>query len=169
MHPGMIHWWKQQRHAYGHGCGEGAEAGPGWGSRGFPHPRPEHGGWDASGPGGPDEGGGFGVRRPLRFLAYKLELDEAQVAKLARVLDELKIERAQASVDHRRSSSAFADAVAGETLDAGGLAAAAAGRAQSAERLGQAVTKALTKIHELLRPDQREQLAYLIRTGTLAI
>lgn len=28
-------------------------------------------------------GGTFGVRRPLRFLAYKLELDEKQVAELA--------------------------------------------------------------------------------------
>ena len=57
-------------------------------------------------------GGAFGVRRPLRFLAYKLELDERQVAELARILDELKTERAQAEVDRRRSLSAFADAVA---------------------------------------------------------
>ena len=42
------------------------------------------------GGGGPEEGegegfggGAFGVRRPLRFLAYKLELDERQVAELA--------------------------------------------------------------------------------------
>ena len=29
---------------------------------------------------GPPEG--FGVRRPLRFLAYKLELDEKQIADM---------------------------------------------------------------------------------------
>jgi len=59
-------------------------------------------------------GGSFGVRRPLRFLAWKLELDEAQVAELAKILDELKTERAQAAVDARRTVAAFADAIAGE-------------------------------------------------------
>src|SRR5262245_10868149 len=54
--------------------------------------------------------GGFGVRRPLRFLARKLDLDHSQMAELARILDELKIERAQADVDRRRTLSAFADA-----------------------------------------------------------
>jgi hypothetical protein len=29
--------------------------------------------------------------------------------------------------------------------------------------------KALGKLHALLRPDQRQKLAYLLRTGTLAI
>ena len=48
-------------------------------------------------------GGGFGVRRPLRFLAHKLDLDNDQVVQLARILDELKIERAQAAVDDRRA------------------------------------------------------------------
>ena len=90
-----------------------------------------------AGGGGPDEGdgegfggGAFGVRRPLRFLAYKLELDERQVAELARILDELKTERAQAEVDRRRSLSAFADAVAGDTFDDAQAkqAAGAAGR-----------------------------------------
>jgi Spy/CpxP family protein refolding chaperone len=157
MHPAMIHWWKQ-RHA--HGCGPSASPGE-W----------EASGGGGGGGGGPDldGGAGFGVRRPLRFLAYKLELDEAQVEKLARILDELKIERAQAAVDHRRSSAAFADAITGDSLDPAALAAAASERAKTAERLGSAVTKALTKIHELLTPKQRGQLAYLIRTGTLAI
>src|SRR5207244_3357986 len=57
--------------------------------------------------------GGFGVRRPLRFLAHKLDLDDRQVAALARILDALKTERAQAEVDRRRpgggSSGHFAD------------------------------------------------------------
>src|SRR5262245_8462388 len=57
--------------------------------------------WGGSMPGdeGFGPGGGFGVRRPLRFLAHKLELDEQQVVQLARILDELKTERAQAAVD----------------------------------------------------------------------
>ena len=40
---------------------------------------------------------------------------------------------------------------------------------QSAERLRDAVVKALQQIHALLDAEQRKRLAYLIRTGTLAI
>ena len=57
--------------------------------------------------------GGFGVRRPLRFLAHRLGLDEPQVAALARILDELKTDRAQAEVDRRRTLATFADALSG--------------------------------------------------------
>ena len=72
------------------------------------------------------------MRRPLRFLAYKLELDERQVAELARILDELKTERAQAEVDRRRSLSGFADAVGGSTFDA--ARAGGSGRAAGGDR-----------------------------------
>jgi Spy/CpxP family protein refolding chaperone len=114
-------------------------------------------------------GGGFGVRRPLRFLAHKLGLDERQVAELARVLDELKTERAQAEVDRRRTVAAFADAVAGEAFDAAKAGEGGALRLQSAERLRAAVLKALQQIHAALKAEQRARLAYLIRTGTLAV
>jgi Spy/CpxP family protein refolding chaperone len=119
--------------------------------------------------GDPFEGqSGFGVRRPLRFLAHKLDLDPKQVAELARILDELKIERAQAEVDDRRARAEFADAILGEAFDAGKAGAAGERRVQSAARLGDALTRALAAIHALLRPDQRERFAYLVRTGTLA-
>src|ERR1051325_9072677 len=65
-----------------------------------------------------EEGGGFGVRRPLRFLAWKLGLDERQMAELARILNELKTERAQGAVDDRRALTLLADAAAGDTFDA---------------------------------------------------
>src|SRR4051794_16713019 len=61
---------------------------------------------------------GFGVRRPLRFLAHKLELDEKQVEQLARILDELKTERAQAEVDDRRTQGDLADALGADAFDA---------------------------------------------------
>jgi Spy/CpxP family protein refolding chaperone len=114
-------------------------------------------------------GGGFGVRRPLRFLAHKLDLDDRQVAELARILDELKTERAQAEVDRRRTVAALADAVTGDTFDSAKAGEGGDLRVQSAERLRGAVLKALQQIHAILRPDQRARLAYLIRTGTLAI
>jgi Spy/CpxP family protein refolding chaperone len=174
MHPAMVSWWRA-RHA---GCGDGHSEGVGHGARfagggGGGH---GHGHWgepgDAAGGGGDGDGfggGGFGVRRPLRFLAYKLELDERQVAQLARILDELKTERAQGEVDRRRTLSAFADAVGGESFDAARAKEAADLRVATAERLRDAVTKALSRIHALLDNDQRERLAYLIRTGALAL
>ena len=109
------------------------------------------------------------MRRPLRFLAYKLELREEQVAELAKILAELKTERAQAEVDERRTLGAFADAVAGGAFDGSRATEAGRLRVTSAERLRDAVLRALERIHAILDPDQREQLAYLIRTGRLTL
>jgi Spy/CpxP family protein refolding chaperone len=162
MHPGMMAWWHARRHA---ACGEGASCGPhewqGW----HAGPYGRHGGG-----GGEDFGGGnFGVRRPLRFLAYKLELAEEQVAKLATILDELKIERAQAAVDQRRTTAALAEAVAGEAFDEAKAKGAADERVKSNERVQAAVARALGRIHALLDTEQRSKLAYLLRTGALSI
>ena len=116
-----------------------------------------------------DSGGGWGVRRPLRFLAHKLDLDERQVNELARILDELKTERAQADVDHRRTVAAFADAVEASTFAAPRAKEGGDQRVKSAELLRDAVIKALSQIHAMLDDDQRKRLAYLIRTGVLTL
>src|SRR2546423_8093095 len=129
----------------------------------------EPGPWAFGGYDMPAREEGFGVRRPLRFLAYRLGLDDQQVATLARILDELKTERAQASVDDRRTLSEFADALSGETFDAPKAATAGDRRTESARRLRDAVVKALSQIHAMLNPEQRTKLAYLIRTGVLQI
>jgi Spy/CpxP family protein refolding chaperone len=109
------------------------------------------------------------VRRPLRFLAYKLELDQDQITELAAILAELKTERAQAAVDERRSTSALADVVAAEAFDEVKAKAATGDRVQSAERVEDAVARSLGRIHRLLKPEQRAKLAYLLRTGALSI
>jgi Spy/CpxP family protein refolding chaperone len=146
------------------------------------HSAHHHGFWgghESAGPswGGPTQemhddcfgGGHFGVRRPLRFLAHKLDLDDRQVAEMARILDELKTERAQAEVDQRRTMTAFADAVAADAFDAAKAGEAGERRVQSAQRLRDAVVKALREIHALLNAEQRVRLAYMIRTGTLTL
>src|SRR5215813_4880563 len=100
MHPGFYGWWKS-RHGGGE-CGgreEDYAHDYGWGWRGHRGPWGRGERWA----GGGEHGGEFGVRRPLRFLAYKLELDEKQVGDLARILNELKTERAQGDVDGRRT------------------------------------------------------------------
>ena len=187
MHPGMIAWWKHARRHAEHGayaeCGPQGEPGGRGGhdhhGRHEHHGRPGHhgpeGGWGgehihAGGEHDGDFGGSaFGVRRPLRFLAHKLELYEKQVAELARVLNELKTERAQADVDNRRAIAGFADAISAEALDETQVGSVATERVKSAERLRDAVVKALSRIHVLLTPDQRAKFAYLIRTGVLSL
>jgi len=173
MHPGFYYWWKG-RHE-GHDCGgEHAEewgGGPPWaGRRGRGHHEHHgHHGHERHFGGDFDRGGEFGVRRPLRFLAYKLELEEKQVGDLARILDELKTERAQAEVDQRRTTAAFADAVGGGSFDETRAASGAQERVQTAERLKTAVVKALREIHAVLTEEQRAKLAYLIRTGVVTL
>ena len=124
-------------------------------------------------PDGADEGfgpgGGFGVRRPLRFLAHKLDLDEKQVVQLARILDELKTERAQAAVDDRRTLAEFADALAGDQFDSGKATSAGERRVESHKRLRDTLIRSLGQIHAILNPEQRARLAHLIRTGILAV
>jgi len=164
MYPGTMHWWRShhrgERHAF-RSCD--------------PMGRSHHGhesGWRSFRASGGDDDLGpaaFGVRRPLRFLAFKLDLDEDQVTELAAILNDLKTERAQAEVDGRRAVSAFADAVAGESFDGQRAAEGGTTRVRAAEHLRDAVQKALGRIHALLRPDQRQKLAYLIRTGTLRL
>jgi Spy/CpxP family protein refolding chaperone len=114
-------------------------------------------------------GGPFGVRRPLRFLAFKLGLDDSQTAELAAILDDLKTERAQASVDHRRMTSAVADLFGAAAFDAAKVAQAGAQRVASATRLADAQAKALQRVHAMLDGEQRKAFAYLLRTGVIAI
>jgi len=152
MHPGMLNWWRSHRESRWHcgphvGCATD-DFGPHWGDFG---------------------GGSFGVRRPLRFLAWKLELEEPQIAEVAAILDELKTERAQAAVDDRRAMSALADAVTAEPLDESRIAAIASDRVKAAERVQTAVGKAMRKLHGALDKEQRKRLAHLIRTGAIVI
>jgi len=117
-------------------------------SPGSSHSQPGHWPWEgfmSSFPGeeGFGAGGGFGVRRPLRFLAHKLELDEKQVVSLARILD--------------------------EQFDGAKAAAAGERRVESGKRLRATLVRSLEQIHALLNAEQRARLAHLIRTGVLAV
>lgn len=166
MHP--FAFWGAQRGS----CGPDASCGPHGGGRWGGGPGFRGHGPGGHGHGGGDEfggGGSFGVRRPLRFLAHKLDLDEAQIAELAAILDVLKTERAQAAVDDRRALSALADALAAEAFDEAKVSAATGERAKSAARVEAAVASALGRIHKLLEPEQRAQFAYLLRTGALSV
>ena len=114
-------------------------------------------------------GASFGVRRPLRFLAWKLELNEKQASELAKILADLKTERAQAEVESRRTASALADLASAAEFDVAKAKEAADQKVKSAEKVSAALVAALAKLHALLDPDQRERLAYLVRTGAVQL
>jgi len=114
-------------------------------------------------------GASFGVRRPLRYLAWKLELDERQTAELAKILGDLKTERAQADVEGRRAASALADLASAPSFDLAKAKEATDLKVKSAERVGAALVDALARLHALLDSDQRERLAYLVRTGVVQL
>jgi hypothetical protein len=131
------------------GCGFG----PGWGWSSFE---------DAV-------AGGGGVRARLRLLATRLGLDDAQTRELARILTELRTERDQAEVDHRRMTAALADVLAADTFDAAQAAEAAMIRLHAAERVRQATLRALERLHGCLNAEQRGTLAMLVRTGAVVL
>lgn len=161
MHPGFIAWWRAGSSASGDqsqpsvsSCG-GARSGCKTG----------HGGWFAS----HGRHGEFGIRRPLRYMAWHLDLTEEQISRLAVILDELRTERAQGEVDDRRARSAFAEVLEAVSFDEAKVKEAAQIRVRSAEQLRDAVVRALRRTHELLTPEQRTKLAHMLRTGSLTI
>ncbi|MEL6341360.1 MAG: Spy/CpxP family protein refolding chaperone [Myxococcota bacterium] len=158
MHPGFYYHWKRAKEAHEHESAEHAGRGCGWKRR-------RRGANERYWAGG----SAFGVRRPLRTMAHRLDLDDEQVSKLAQILNELKTERAQASVDEQRSISAIAEGIQGESFDAERVSEGLELRVQSATRLKAEITKALERTHRMLDNEQRERLAYLLRSGQLSI
>jgi len=161
MHPGFYYRWKRSQddrneQEYASECGRG-----GWRRR---QGQDRH--LHASRHG---HGHGFGVRRPLRYMAHQLDLDDEQIDKLAGILNVLKTERAQARLDEQRSIAGIADAFEKQDFDAEKAAEALALRVAAAERLKQEVLETLRKTHDMLDPEQRKRLAYLLRSGQLTI
>ena len=114
-------------------------------------------------------GTGLGVRRPLRFLSWKLDLDDEQTSQLARILERLKLERAQAALDQRRAAADLADVIEAGEFARAKVDAAGELRTAAARRIEAAVATALEALHALLAPDQRARLAELVRTGAVRI
>ncbi len=113
-------------------------------------------------------GGNLGVRRPLRFLTWRLDLSREQAAKAARVIERIKIEREQANVDLRRAAAEMADAVDGETFDRERMQAAQERRIEAARNTQEVVSRGLEEFHEFLDEDQRETFAALIRSREIS-
>ena len=111
----------------------------------------------------------FGVRRPLRYLTWKLDLDDQQVRELADILNRLKTSRAQGRVDWERSIADIAASFKAPTFDADKAQAAVERRKSSAEAHLSEVLDALRQLHEILDGEQRAELAYLLQSGAIEI
>lgn len=151
------------RHAYGvaYVSSRDAETGPGERAQPF-YANREH-------RTGRRHGGNFGVRRPLRYLSYQLDLDESQRRSIAAVLDRLKTEREQAALDEKKMVADLADLVAQPEASQEALQSTLSARVRSVEVLQAHIARSLAEITALLDPDQREEFAYLLRTGAFRV
>jgi hypothetical protein len=114
-------------------------------------------------------GRGFGVRRPLRFLAHELDLDEHQTRKMASVLNQLKTEREQAVLDEKRTVAAMANLLEDGTPTLDEVREALSQRVRSAEVLQDETAQALVTISTFLDEDQRKQFINLLLTGSVTL
>ncbi len=111
----------------------------------------------------------FGMRRPLRHLAWKLNLSEAQIRDVVEVLDRLKTAYNQARLDQDRSTSDVAAVFTGAEFDAERVTAALANRTRATEVLNLDLLAATRRIFELLNEEQRREFAYLLRSGAFVL
>lgn len=114
-------------------------------------------------------GAGFGVRRPLRYLAHRLDLDDSQMRRMASVLNQLKNEREQAQLDDKRSVTALAELLAEGTPTLEEVREVLAPRVSGAERLNDETARALIAISEFLDEDQRDEFINLMLTGAFTL
>ena len=112
---------------------------------------------------------GFGVRRPLRYHSYHLELDESQTRRMARVLNQLKTERDQAALDEKRTVASVAVLLENGTPTLDEVREALQGRVASAEQLREETAKAVVAISDFLDQDQREEFINLLLTGSVTL
>ncbi len=139
--------WRPYAYAYADGDSSGVRH-PYYESRGVKH-------------------GGFGVRRPLRYLSYHLNLDESQRRKLAASFERLKLEREQVNLDRKRVDAALAEEFVQTDVSVDDLRQALEPRLQTDANMQTVVAKELYEIAAVLDADQREEFAHLLRTGVL--
>ncbi len=89
--------------------------------------------------------------------------------KVAAILDALKVEREQGSLDEKKTISELANIVTKGEVSIDELRDVLKPRIDSAGRLQLAVARAVLEMVEVLDEDQREEFAYLLRNGTVRL
>lgn len=108
---------------------------------------------------------GHGPRRALFHLFRRLDTSPSQEKVIREALDQLREGASGLRADARSARSDLGQAVAGETFDASAFEAAFAGPSARLAELRGTAAQALGRIHEVLTPDQRRELASMLRTG----
>jgi Spy/CpxP family protein refolding chaperone len=111
----------------------------------------------------------FGVRRPLRYLSYQLDLDESQRRRIAALLDSVKTEREQSALDEKKMVAELADLVVKEDVSTDALEDTLSARVRGTRQVQTLIAKALKEISTVLDADQREEFSYLLRSGAFRI
>ena len=114
-------------------------------------------------------GSSFGVRRPLRYLAYQLDLTDDQTRRIAVILDRLKTEQEQVRLDESRTISALAELIVREGVSIDELTDALQPRVASAERMRLVTARAVQEVQALLTREQREEFAYLLSNRAIVL
>lgn len=114
-------------------------------------------------------GADFGVRRPLRYLSHRLDLDESQTRKMATVLNALKTEREQARLDETRTNAALAELMAKGTPTQEEVKEVLEPRVKSTETLNTETARSVISISEFLDEDQRKEFINLLLTGSISL
>ena len=109
----------------------------------------------------------LGVRRPLRYLTWKLDLSDQQVREVADVLKRIKTARSQTQVDWEGSIADIADSFASTQFDEDKAQSAAERRKRSSGAQQDQIVEGLRRLHAILDDDQRAEFAYLLRSGSL--
>lgn len=144
--------------AYG-GYGEGFEgAGCGHGPRGFGR-WGGFGGWRGGGWRGP--GGSFW----LRALFARLDTTPGQEREIRAAIEELRERARDAKGSMKESRESLGKAIGGETFDDAAFEAVSARFDATSEKMKDAFSSALKRIHAVLDPKQRERLADLVSKG----
>ncbi len=112
---------------------------------------------------------GMGVRRPLRYLSYHLDLDDDQRRKVAACLDRIKLEREQAILDRKKADSALADEFTRADVSVDDLRKALTPRAEVEAYMQVTLAKELVEIAAILDAEQRQEFAHLLRNGILKL
>ncbi len=110
-------------------------------------------------------GGGPGQHRALRWLFRVLDTTPGQEKVIRAALEEAWITTREARHDATSRRTDLARVFRSETVDDEALRAAQGGVRSAYDRVEEAVTKALRRIHEALDPMQRERLARIVEGG----
>ena len=138
---------------FGPGGYGGEGEGPPWGGRGFRR-------WGRGG-----HGGGIGGSFWLRMLYTRLDTTPGQEREIRAAIEELRERARDAKSGMLETRENLGKSIKGEEFDTSAFEAVSARLDATSEKMKDALSSALKRIHGVLDPKQRERLADLVSKG----